>query len=247
MKRLLFVMLLAVVGCGQVDPGERAVFSNWGKLDRKCYTEGVYVYNPISWNMIILDAKVQRFKVQTDAASRDLQALKTTVVLNYSLDPETCHLLIERVGTDYRERIVLPAVEETIKASSAHFPVEKVIQERPKLKDEIFRGLQARLAPYGIKVADIAITNIDFSKDFAHAVEQKQIEEQKVQQEEYKRQTAEKTAQQKIELAKGEAESNRLVRESLSADLLRFEALRKWDGKLPQVTGPGGIPLLEIK
>jgi len=246
MRKLLLILTLALIGCGQVDPGERAVFSEWGKLEQRCYKEGFYWYNPISYDMIEIDVKVQRFEVKTDAASRDLQALKTTVVINYTVDGETCHLLVQRVGTDFRNRIILPAVEEVVKASTALFPVEKVIQERPRLKEAIYGGLKERLKPYGIDVTDIALTNIDFSKDFATAVEQKQIQEQEVQRAEYKKLQAEKEAQASVARAKGEAESNRLVRESLSADLLTFEALKKWDGKLPQVTS-GAVPFIGVK
>jgi regulator of protease activity HflC (stomatin/prohibitin superfamily) len=63
-------------------------------------------------------------------------------------------------------------------------------------------------------------------------------------------------ADQKIEEARGEAESitlvakakadaNRILTESLSKELLQYEALQRWDGILPRVTGDT-IPFIDV-
>jgi regulator of protease activity HflC (stomatin/prohibitin superfamily) len=46
--------------------------------------------------------------------------------------------------------------------------------------------------------------------------------------------------------AKAEAEANRLLTQSLSQQLMEYKRLEKWDGKLPQVTGSGGIPMIQL-
>ena len=45
--------------------------------------------------------------------------------------------------------------------------------------------------------------------------------------------------------AKAEAEANRLLTQSLSAPLMEYKRLEKWDGKLPQVTG-GATPMIQL-
>jgi hypothetical protein len=45
--------------------------------------------------------------------------------------------------------------------------------------------------------------------------------------------------------AKAEAEANRLLTQSLSAPLMEYKRLEKWDGKLPQVTG-GATPMISL-
>ena len=30
------------------------------------------------------------------------------------------------------------------------------------------------------------------------------------------------------------------------ADLIQYEMMRKWDGKMPMVTGPGATPLIDL-
>ena len=40
-----------------------------------------------------------------------------------------------------------------------------------------------------------------------------------------------------MNLAKGEAEAQRLLRENLTPELLEKEVIQKWDGKLPLIVG----------
>lgn len=47
--------------------------------------------------------------------------------------------------------------------------------------------------------------------------------------------------------AKAQAEANRLQAQSLNANLIQWNALQKWDGKLPQMTGGGAIPFIQIE
>jgi len=46
--------------------------------------------------------------------------------------------------------------------------------------------------------------------------------------------------------AKAQAEANRLQAESLNSNLLQFNALQKWDGHLPQYTGGGPLPFVQL-
>jgi len=239
-----------VTGCGftSTSPGEAVVFSRFGDVAPKCYPAGFYLYNPFTTSVYHVDVKVQKFEVKADASSRDLQDVHTTIVVNFSIDGDKCHELIKNVGANFAQQIILPAVEEVTKASTALFPVEKVIQERPKLKKEIEDGLKARLSPYWITVQAVSITNITFSHDFGRAIEQKQVEEQNVQRAEFVRQQAEKEGQRQLALAEGQAKANRLLQESLksSPEVLQMKALDKWDGKLPTYLGSGSVPFIKL-
>lgn len=177
MRALMLVVAVALVGCGQVDPGERAVFVRWGQMDQKCYEPGFYFYNPIGTDMDEVDVKTRKYEVKKlVAASQDLQEIHADVVVNYAIDPSSCHLLLTKVGHDYESRVVAPAVGEALKAATAHFPIDKIIRERVRLRDEILAGLRARLEPYHLKIEGVSLTDFGFSQAFAQAVEQKQIQ-----------------------------------------------------------------------
>ncbi len=46
-----------------------------------------------------------------------------------------------------------------------------------------------------------------------------------------------------VNLAKGEAEAQRLIRQTLNAQLLQKQTIKKWDGKLPEIVGKDNIRL----
>jgi regulator of protease activity HflC (stomatin/prohibitin superfamily) len=257
MRRLAWsVVALGLMGCGVVSPGERAVFAHWGAVEPKCYKEGLYFYNFFTTDMYELDAKVQAVKFEKlTAASRDLQDVHSDVVVNFSIDGEQCHELLKNVGRDFLIRVIQPAVAEILKASTAHFTVEGVIRERVALKTEIEKGLRDRLAPYHIVMHHVNLVDFGFSQTYSAAIEQKQVQEQNVQRAEFMRQQAVKEAEARVARADGDAKANRLMAESLrqSPEALEFkrlevqgEAVKKWNGTLPQYTGGGAIPFIGV-
>lgn len=47
-------------------------------------------------------------------------------------------------------------------------------------------------------------------------------------------------------VATAQAAANRILADSLTAQLLQYQAVKAWSGILPQVTGGNGIPFLNI-
>lgn len=270
MKKIATVLAALLLGaCGQVDFGERALFSYWGKMDQQCYVPGLYFYNPIYTNMDTVSVQVEKLTlVKLEAVTFDLQSIHTDITVNYSLDPKECHKLIENVGFEFVKKLMIPGIEEELKAATAHFRVEKVIQDRASLRDEIVKKLRARFDTYDIKIDAISLTNFGFSAEYAAEVERKQVAEQSVQRKEYVRQQAEKEAGAVIAKAQGDAKAtvleaeanaaarrlkgdaeayaNEVVKKSLTGDLIRYEAIKTWNGKLPVFTGGGAVPFINM-
>lgn len=258
---------LAIVGllfaaCGQVDPGESATFVKWGSMYQECYGQGFYWYNPISTNMDIIDIQVQAFEAtDLSAATKDLQEVHATVVVNYVLDGKNCHKMVTEVGHQYREKVLFPALQDALKAGTAHFNIEEIIRERGKLRTEVTKALQARVRPFYITVNDegVNLTNFGLSKAYMAAVEAKQIAEQNVIQAtrnaEAVREKAKGEADAVKEQAKGEAAAlgikaaaqadyNQKVSQSLTSILLQNEAIKAWQAggsQVPQISGGQGL------
>jgi hypothetical protein len=88
---------------------------------------------------------------------------------------------------------------------------------------------------------------VSFSPEFAKAIEAKQIAEQEAKRAEFEALKAEKQARAEINRAKGQAEAQRLQRETLTPTLLQKQAIEKWDGKFPLVMGgSGALPFINI-
>lgn len=246
-------LALFLSACGVINPGERGVFVQFGEVDAKCYPEGLQWYNPILWDLIEIDVKPQAQSIQKmSAATFDIQEVFVDVVANFIIDPVNCHKLVKEVGTDFAARLMIPAIIEEVKAASAKFTLEKIIQARPNLKKEIEDRLTERLDKYYIKLLDINLVNLSPSSEFMKSVERKQIVLQEVQTAENERLKAVKNAERLVAEAKGQAEYNKLLQESLkqSPEVIKFKELdvlkEKWDGRFPQFVGSGGIPLFNF-
>ena len=111
----------------------------------------------------------------------------------------------------------------------------------------IDKAIKQRLAAYNIQVSEVALVNVAFSPEFAKAIEEKQIAEQQAKQADYDALKATKQAEAEVNRAKGQAESQRLMRQTLTPQILQKQAIEKWNGQFPQVmSGNGALPFINI-
>jgi regulator of protease activity HflC (stomatin/prohibitin superfamily) len=244
-----------------VRAGYRGVLLNFGAVQQQSLQPGLHIITPIVQSIVQMDTHIQKNEATQDAASHDLQDVHTTVATNWNIDPEAAPQLYQTIGTIEQifDRLVAPAVANTIKAVTARFDAEELITKRDQVSDQALAGLRRYLEPYHIGVAAVNITNFAFSPDFSKAIEQKQVAQQRALQAQYeldqKRVSAqervveaEAAANAQIAQARGEAQSivlkaqaqadaNAQIAKSLGPDILRWRAVSTWDGKLPSFIG----------
>lgn len=47
--------------------------------------------------------------------------------------------------------------------------------------------------------------------------------------------------------AESQAKANKILADSLTAEFVSYQAILRWDGKLPTMTGTGAIPFINVK
>src|SRR4030095_17203507 len=94
-------------------------------------------------------------------------------------DPDRVANMYQDVGLQFKDRIINPAMQEAIKASTAKFTAEELITKREMVRDEIKAQLTARLKSRNILVDEFNIVNFEFSKNFNDAIEAKGTAERK--------------------------------------------------------------------
>ena len=247
---LILLLLLAFLRPFTIiNAGERGVVMRFGKVQDTVFDEGIHPIIPIITTVKRITVRIQRDDIQAEAFSRDLQYIETDIAVNWHIEPKTVNRIFQEVGneTEVVRRIISPAVSEVVKAATAKKTAEEIIAKRTELKQEIDNQLKERLNSYGVVVDDVSLVNIDFTEEFANAIEAKQIAEQEAKRAKFDAQRAEQQAQADINRAKGQAEAQRLQRQTLTPELLQKQAIEKWDGKFPQVlTGDGALPFITI-
>lgn len=250
-----FVLLWVLNPFVVIGPGERGVVMNFGAVQKDVLNEGLHLRVPIMQKVIVMDVKVQKGEGQGDAASKDLQQVTTNVAVNYHLDPVRVAETYQTVGNlaAVEGRILLPAVQESVKAATALYTAEELVSRRQEVRDNIRSLLRERLARNGVIVDEFSIVNFSFSREFNNAIEAKTTAEQLKLKAERDLERIRIEAEQKISSAKAEAEALRLQREIVTEQLIKLrqiemqqKAIDKWDGRMPQVTG-GATPFIDIK
>jgi prohibitin 1 len=229
-----------------VAPREIGIRITMGQAQEKTLPPGYYFKFPIFSVIKILDTTINRSDVNAQSSSMDMQPITTDVAINWSVDPEMAYKIYTTVGDEAAiyERIILPAVNEGLKAEMAKLSAEEILRKRIQLKNNVDAFLQAKLLSYGVKMFDLSILNLQFSGQFTQAVEQKQIAEQNAKKAEYLVKQSIQEAQAEIERAKGQSEAQEILKSSIDDKIIQLKALEKWDGKMPQVVGSSEMPFI---
>lgn len=252
------VVLLGFNSFVILNPGQAGVLSILGKAQDGVLLEGIHFRPPLVSNVDIYDLTVQKFEVPAESSTKDLQDLKASFAINFRLDPIQVVEIRRKQGTlqNIVSKIIAPQTQESFKIAAARRTVEEAITKRDELKEDFDNALGERLDKYGILILDTSVVDLSFSPEFARAVEEKQIAEQKSQRAVYVAREAEQQAQADINRAKGKAEAQRLLAETLRAQggelVLQKEAIEAWregGAQMPKVlvTGgdsQGGVPFL---
>ncbi len=251
---LVFVALNAFV---IINPGQAGVLSVLGKAQDGALLEGIHFKPPLVANVDVYDVTVQKFEVPAQSSTKDLQDLTARFAINFRLDPVEVVTIRRTQGTlqNIVAKIIAPQTQESFKIAAAKRTVEEAITKRTELKSDFDDALDVRLKKYGIIVLDTSVVDLNFSAEFSKAVEEKQIAEQRAQRAIYVAQEAEQQAQADVNRAKGKAEAQRLLAETLKAQggelVLEKEAIEAWregGAQMPKVLvmgeKGGSVPFL---
>lgn len=231
-----------------VPAGERGVWMRFGQVQNTLFDEGLHFVIPLVDTVETLSTRVQKEEISAEASSKDLQDVFTDVALNWHIRPEQANVIFQQIGDqeDVIDSIINPAVEEILKAVMARYTAEEIITRREQVKTEVDQELQARLASYNLLVDDVSLVHVHFSERFRDAVEAKQIAEQEAKQAEFVARKASRQAEAEINRAQGEAEAHRILKDTLTPEILKHQAINRWDGRLPLVSGEGHSSVIDL-
>lgn len=258
---LIIIGTVAFASVKIVDAGHRGVLLHWNAVDltNPPLEEGLHFVVPFQDEVVDIEVRTLKYASEARSASKDLQTVETTVTVNYHPDKEAVHRLYKNLGLDYENRVIQPAIEETVKQVTANYNAEELITKRPLVKQDIESSIRDRLNKFEVVTEVISITDFEFSPLFAQAIESKVEAEQKALKAENDLRRIQVEARQReanaiglananIAEAKGEAEAIAIINKALSENPNYLEWLKTqaWDGKLPLVVGAGGTPFIQI-
>ena len=272
--RIVLVVIIAILALSVVlgsvvvvPAGHTGVVLTLGRVSDIVLQEGMHFKVPFAQQVILINNRIVKMEVTTQAFSKDLQTVSAVLAVNYRIDKGMSQTIYRNVGNAYESVLVVPAVHEVLKAVVAEYTASTLVADRSSVSVELDNNMKEKLADSGIVVEDFNIIDWDFSDEYIAAIEQKQVAEQNLiktrTEQEQAVVIAEAAAKQKVIAAQAaaeaavieaeakakqiaveaeaQAEANRKLSESLNENLINYETVNKWDGKLPTVqTGNGG-------
>jgi len=232
-----------------VRAGQRGVVLTLGAVSDTVFDEGLHFKIPFFIQRVKkMDVRIQKDEVFASAASKDLQVVTSTIALNYHLDPASVNRVWQEVGKEHVTRIIAPAIQEAVKATTAKFTAEELITKRENVKEMIKNSLAERLIIRGIIVDEFNIVNFDFSRSFNEAIEMKVTAEQLKLKADRDLQRIEIEKEQMITAAQGKAEAIRIEANALKSNpqVVELRWIEKWNGQVPIYWGQAS-PFIGLK
>ncbi|MBR5303207.1 MAG: prohibitin family protein [Candidatus Gastranaerophilales bacterium] len=240
---IVFCNPIAIVGVGQ-----RGVKVTLGKVSPQSYSEGIHFVTPFISKIHVMNVKTQKLSTPTEVYTKDIQQARISYVVNYNLMPQHVHEMYRQVGMNYVDTILMPAIEGNIKDVIGKWNAQDLVANRASATADILGKLQSQLEKKYINVTSFQIIDINYSEVFERAIESKVTAEQEALKAKNKTVQVEEEAKQKLISAQAEAKSMQIRATALTQNkaLVEYEAVQKWDGKLPEYLMGGSIPFINL-
>lgn len=247
---IVAILLTVLVSCSMttVDTGQRGIKVRFGEVQGEGLPEGLYFINPFTTNIVEMDTRVQKWEGESQAYTHDVQQASVHFTLTYRLEPTRAHVVFQQVGKDWADKLIGQVVLEDIKREIGQHEAVDIIAKRDQAARAIEKNITSILAGRNVAVTGFQLTNIDYTPEFEHSVEAKVVAVQNAIAEQNRTRQIEEKARQTVLSAKAEAESMQIRAHALeqNAKLVEWEAVQKWDGKMPQYMLGGAVPFIQI-
>lgn len=232
----LLWLIIILFGCfSTIKTGEIGIKTRFGKIVGSTTNEGIIFKSPIE-KIEKINIKVQKYenKDALSTSTKDMQIVNNIKVsINYQIDGTNVVELYKKVGINYSNTILEPAIQETIKGVISKYTSEELVTKRSEISLDINNTLNERIKNYGINSVSVAINNFDFSEAYNQAIEQKAVAEQNVLKAQQELEQTKVEAEKKIVEAEATNKANELLKQNVTYEVLMKQFIEKWDGKLP--------------
>jgi len=251
---LLAALMVVISSLHFVPAGRAGLVTRFGAVTGRTIEPGPNFTVPFIEKVVLYDTRVQKVEfVDLDSASEELQDVKITGILNYRINPEAVSWFYQNVGSrsNLETKVLIPALSQNLKSILPTYPILDILANRDIIAIQLTEAMTITFSDYRTDdghpvvffsprdadedetakgdepVASVFISNVAFTEQFNAAIEEKQAELQKIDKEKNILAQVEIKAQQEIEKARGEAEANTLLAESLKDGnfVLQFKAI----------------------
>jgi regulator of protease activity HflC (stomatin/prohibitin superfamily) len=272
---VIAVLIFALTSTTYVNPGHVGIIIHrtGGGVDATPYGPGLHLRNPLTTGIQEYPTFMQTLvltKTSSEGSGRndeinvnsvEGQPLSLDVSMSFELDPRMVPSLYSTFRSDVmsiEHGFVKQAIRQALQEIVGNEAIADIIG--PK-KADVTRRVQdliaQRLSQYGILVKQFTINELRAPPAVIEAINQKNVMQQQsltaeneLQKNKFQAQgdSIKGAGRAKAILAEAEAQAkaNILLAQSITPSLVSYEMAKRWDGKMPQVTGSSSMPMIQM-
>ncbi|MBR1825327.1 MAG: prohibitin family protein [Alphaproteobacteria bacterium] len=231
-----------------IDAGYRGVKSTLGTVEEYSYQNGVGFKAPFITKVIEFDVRTKKMNEKTSCYTADMQTAEIDYTVTYNLKGDNVHMLYTQVGQDYEAKKIVPILNDVIKSTIGQWQAQELVSNRDSARISVTAGLQQKLDSRYFENVSFQFNNIDYSDAFEKSIEAKVIAGQQAEKAINDTKRIEQEAHQKVIAAEADAKAMTIKAEALAKNkgLTEYEAVQKWDGKLPTYMFGGSVPMIQV-
>jgi len=213
-----------------VDGGSRAVvFNLFSGVEKTVRGEGTHFKIPGVMRPVMYTCRLRPTTIQTTTATKDLQMVTVHVRMLFKPRVEGLPEIHQTLGEDYDDRVIPSIGNEVLKATIAQYNAEQLLTHREHVSSEIREAIIQRASAFNILVDDVSMTHLTYGKEFANAIEQKQVAEQEAERQKFVVLRSEQERQATVIRSEGEAEAATMISEALKDHGMGLIEVRRID------------------
>lgn len=195
-----------------VDAGNRAVIFNKMKgIEPDSVGEGTHFRIPFFQVPTIIDVRSRPRVIHSATGTKDLQMVNISLrVLSRPVEDQLPYIF-KTLGTDFDDKVLPSLGNEVLKAVVAQYNAEELLSKRGVVSQQIYVALVERAQKFNLILDDVSITHLTFGREFARAIENKQVAQQEAETQAYLVAKADQERKAAVIRAEGEAEAAQLI------------------------------------
>lgn len=263
MKRILLISAaaLSLAACGRVEPGHVGI-----KVNQFGSSAGVQASAlGVGWYFTPFGTKIYEYPVYTSNFTwsgddgftfqdRNGLGLAANASVSYRVNPEKAAILFQKYRISMDAIVAGPMrnqIRNAIIEQASGMGVEEIYGPRKaELAAKALAEVQRYFEPYGLHVEQLYwASNIAVPDAVLKNINLKIANEQAALAAQANVATATANANAMVEKARGTAESNRMIAESIrtNPEIIQLKAIEQWNGAMPTYWGGGTLPVIGIK
>lgn len=231
-RRIISVLAITSLlgSCTVIRQGEVGVKRSFGKIKPEPLMEGARGFNPFTTLIIKLPTRTMNLEVRVPLPSKEGLTVQSDVSILYRLEGSYAPKVIEKLGRNYEQVVVLPVFRSAVAdISSQYFAKDMHTGQRSIIERSIKELMMTSLKDRGFVVESVLLKSIVLPPGLTKAIEDKLEAEQDSQRMQFVLDKERQEAKRLIIEAEGIRDAQKIVAEGLTPLLIRFKAIEAFN------------------